>query len=329
MENNLFINLQARKKRKSRARFLKFLLLLLIGILIGYLVLNAVTQYLTGGSALLIKPSFSILPLGGQSSEEKVPLKNELGEVIKNSLTGVKGTYGIVVKNLITGEKYLENEHRVFEAGSLYKLWVMAVVVSKLQSGEWREDEVLSKDIVTLNNLFDIDPQLAELTKGKISLSVRDALKQSITISHNYAALLLTEKIKLSTVAKFLEDSKLNESKVGVNVEAPVTTPSDIALFFEKLYKRELADEQYTGLMMDLLKGQKLNDKLPKYLPEGTEIAHKTGEIGWFSHDGGIVYLSNRDYIIVVLSESESPAGANDRIAQVSRAVYEYFLKKK
>ena len=96
------------------------------------------------------------------------------------------------------------------------------------------------------------------------------------------------------------------------------------------LYRLEkLADEQYTGLMVDLLKGQKLNEKLPKYLPKGTAVAHKTGEIGWFSHDVGIVYSPSGDYIIVVLSESESPAGANDRIAQVSKAVYEYFLKKK
>ena len=77
--------------------------------------------------------------------------------------------------------------------------------------------------------------------------------------------------------------------------------------------------------MMELLKNQKLNKKLPKYLPEGTVLAHKTGEIGWVSHDGGIVFQENGDYIIVVLSESSVPAGAEDRIAKISEAAYQYF----
>lgn len=328
MENNLFINLQVRKRRRSKARYFKFFALLFIGILIGYFILNTLTQYLTGKPVELIKPSFSILSPGGSPSNQSVK-DNPLGAAIKSSLAGVKGTYGIAVKNLKTNEQYFENEHRVYEAGSLYKLWVMATVVGKIQVGEWTEEQVLSESIASLNNKFDIDPELAEQTTGAITLSVRNALKQMITISHNYAALLLTEKVKLSTVAKFLEDSKLYESKVGVNGEAPTTTPADMALFFEKLYKGELANEQYTNMMIDLLKEQKLNEKLPKYLPKGTEIAHKTGEIGWFSHDGGIVYSPKGNYTIVVLSESESPAGANDRIAQVSKAVYEYFLKKK
>ncbi len=71
-------------------------------------------------------------------------------------------------------------------------------------------------------------------------------LNQMITISHNYAALLLTEKVKLSTVAKFLQTNGFKESNVGTNGEAPVTTPSDIALFLEKLYKGQLANPTYT-----------------------------------------------------------------------------------
>ena len=80
--------------------------------------------------------------------------------------------------------------------------------------------------------------------------------------------------------------------------------------------------------MIGLLKMQKLNEKLPKYLPNGTVVAHKTGEIDFLTHDAGIIYTKNGDYIIAIFSESDYPPGAKERIAQISKAVYNYFLGK-
>jgi beta-lactamase class A len=57
-------------------------------------------------------------------------------------------------------------------------------------------------------------------------------------------------------------------------------------------------------------------------------MAHKTGELGQVSHDGGIVYTEKGDYIIVVLSESTLPKGAEERIANISKDVYAYFMSK-
>lgn len=252
--------------------------------------------------------------------------KNQtLKNVVEKSLEGARGTYGIVVKNLKTNENYLLNEHKEYEAGSLYKIWVMAESFDQIQKGQLKMEDVLSKDVSILNNKFSISSESADLTEGEITLSVRDALDQMITISHNYAALLLIEKIKLSKVAAFLKENGLGESTVGVTGEAPISTPSDIAKFFEKLYRKELANSENTQKMLALLKGQTLNDKLPKYLPEAVELAHKTGEIDYFSHDAGIVFSPKGDYIIVILSESDFPPGAQERIAQISKAVYEYF----
>ena len=126
-------------------------------------------------------------------------------------------------------------------------------------------------------------------------------------------------------ISKFLAKFDFKESKVYSNGDDPQTTPSDIALFFEKLYKDEFADAENTAKMLELLKNQQLNNKLPKLLPEGTIIAHKTGEIDYFSHDGGIVFAPKGDYIIVVFSKSDIPAAAEDRIAQISKEAYNYF----
>lgn len=250
-----------------------------------------------------------------------------LQSVIAKSLEGTTGTYAVAVKNLKTGQSFFLNEHKIFEAGSLYKLWVMAEAYKQIEAGNFSEDEILSEDVATLNNEFNIDPGTAELTKGAVTFSVRDALNQMITISHNYAAILLTEKIKLSSVSSFLKDNGFRESSVGINNEPPQSSASDILLFFEKLYKGEIETKENTQKMIETLKKQQLNDKLPKYLPEGTQVAHKTGEIDYFTHDAGIVFTKDGDYIIVVLSDSSSPEGAGDRIAGLSKAVYDYFTQ--
>lgn len=256
-------------------------------------------------------------------TNDVVPKKHSLENAIQTQLQGTTGDYAVVIKNLKTGENYSLNENKIYDSGSLYKLWVMAVVYKHLEAGTLKEDEILSEDIATLNNVFNIPADSAELTDGTITLSIHDALNQMITISHNYAALMLTNKIKLSKVAQFLKDYK--NSSIGINGESPKTTASDIALFFEKLYKGELANLENTTKMIELLKKQQLNDKLPKLLPAGTVVAHKTGEIDYETHDAGIVYSEKGDYIIVILSDSSLPAAAADREAQISKAVYDFF----
>lgn len=247
-----------------------------------------------------------------------------LRKAISNSLSGVKGKYSVVVEDLKSGEKESLYGNKVFAIGSLYKIWIMAEAFREIQEGQLSKDEILSEKVRDLNEEFNIDPESSELADGAVTLSVKDALKQMITISHNYSALLLTKRIKLSNVAKFLQTYGFNASHVG---DTPTSTARDIAAFFEKLYKGKLANTKYTNEMLDLLKAQKLNDKLPKYLPKETVIAHKTGEIDYLSHDAGIVYTKNGDYIIVVLSESDYPPGAEERIAQISKSVFNYFAK--
>jgi beta-lactamase class A len=203
----------------------------------------------------------------------------------------------------------------------------MATAYDQIKNGLLRETDILQQEIPILNEKFNISTENAELKEGKITLSVSDALSQMITISDNYAALLLSEKVRLSNVAKFLTSNGFTESKVGTDGSIPTTTPSDIAKFFTLLYQGTLIDKEYDEKMLDLLKGQQLNHKIPKNLPKDILVAHKTGELGYFTHDAGIVYAPKNDYVIVVLSETKKPLVAEQKIADISEAVYRYFTE--
>lgn len=252
-----------------------------------------------------------------------------LAGVVEEAMAGAKGKYGIFIENLKTGESYYKNEHEVFEIGSLYKLWVMAEAFSQIKEAIFKENDVLSQDAAVLNAKFGVSVEEAELKEGQIEMTISEALQQMITISHNYASLLLSEKLKNSQIAEFLETQELRESSLGDSTTQPRSTPKDIALFYDKLYKGEIVDNESSQKMLELLKRQNLNDGIPKYIPKDVAIAHKTGDIGWFKHDAGIVFTKRGDYIIVVMSESDYPLGAQELIAKISEAVYNYFNQKR
>lgn len=233
---------------------------------------------------------------------ERASLKKEVEKVLQNT----EGRYGIFIKNLKDGETFSQNENEQFLSGSLYKLWVMAATFEQIKQGKIKEDDPLVADIATLNKKFGLDGEEAEFQGGSIEFSVSSALKQMITISHNYAALALLDKLGNSSISN-------------------KTIAKDVADFLEKVYKGEMIDQEYSQKMMDLLAGQTINDRIPKYLPQGTKVAHKTGDIGFFENDAGIVFSPKGDFIIVVLTETKDPAQAGEIIAKISEAAYKYF----
>lgn len=247
---------------------------------------------------------------------------SQLSTTVQEAMEGSKGKYGILIKNLKTGEIYHDNEHMTFESGSLYKLWVMATAYEQIEKGTLKVDDPLHADIPKLNEQFNIATEDAELKEGTIDFTIASALRQMITISHNYAALALSRKVGMKNVKAFLQNHELEESYTG---QPPKVSAYDVGIFFEKLYSNTLVSPSSDKEMLALLKEQTINHKLPGQLPKDLAIAHKTGEIGLFSHDAGIVYTPKGDYIIVVLSRTDYPPGAEDRIATVSKAVYDYF----
>lgn len=247
-----------------------------------------------------------------------------LDTIIKGYRDIINGTYSVAVIDLSEGTEYYFDEEREYEAASLYKLWVMAAAFDQINRGQLSKNQTLSGSVEELNRKFDIASDEAELTEGTITMTVNDAIMKMITISHNYAALLLSEKIGLSRISAFMRSIGLDGSALGT---PPMTNAKSTAEFFRKLYSGELADSDDTSEMLEILKLQEINRKLPKYLPQGTVVAHKTGELGTFSHDAGIVYTAKGNYIVVILTDTQDPQTTDDQMARMSLDIYHYMNK--
>jgi beta-lactamase class A len=165
-----------------------------------------------------------ISPLSG-SMENMGLLKKEspIGKAVESITQQRRGTYTIFYKDMKSGERYEKNSHLKFQSASLYKLWVMGELFRQIDKGTLTKEEILKESVENLNKKFGIASESAELHEGDIELSVEDALEQMITVSDNYAALLLSSRLRLSNfLFKFSTDS--------FNISSFVSVPLSICL---------------------------------------------------------------------------------------------------
>lgn len=287
--------------------------------LVSYLGFVSIASIFSSGNAAKIDGKGVVSPLEPLLEIKKSDSK--LSEVIQPIIADEDGEYAIAIENLSTGEVFDLSADREFLSASLYKLWVMGTVYEKLEEGSISKNTVMSEEIPKLNEAFGIASESAELTEGSVSMSVSEALDQMITVSHNYAALLLSRAVRLSNVSNLMKKHGLDSS----HLDPPTTTASDIAKFYKDLYGKKVVSTEASEEMLGLLKAQELNDRIPKYLPKNIEIAHKTGELDRVKHDAGIVFTPRGDYIIVLMSETNNQANAAEVEARISEAVYNYF----
>jgi len=81
------------------------------------------------------------------------------------------------------------------------------------------------------------------------------------------------------------------------------STAREIGQLFAKMARGELVSKEASALMIDILKKQQVNDRLPRYLGDGIEIAHKTGDgQPWVANDAGIIWVKGQPIVIVVLA---------------------------
>ncbi len=255
------------------------------------------------------------------NSINQIDASSQMEKIVLNELENTEGTYAVAIKNLETNEYYFLNENREFDSASLYKLWVMAATYKEIENGNLSLDQNIGFDASTINERLNIASESAEITGGFVGNTVEGAISRMITVSDNYSAHILYLTIGWNKVEEFLSEYNLNDS----STDSVTTTTNDILKYYELLYKGEIVSESASNEMLEILKRQELNDRIPKYLPENTTIAHKTGELGAVKHDAGIVYSPNGDYIIVLMSETADQTTATEIEAGISEKVWEYF----
>jgi beta-lactamase class A len=109
------------------------------------------------------------------------------------------------------------------------------------------------------------------------------------------------------------------------------STPDGMAALLEKIHHREILRPESGELLLDIMRRCRTGEaRLRGLLPQGTEIAHKTGTIGGTTNDVGIITLPDNAghvAIAVFVKSSANDTPVRERgIAEIARAVHDFFL---
>ena len=112
--------------------------------------------------------------------------------------------------------------------------------------------------------------------------------------------------------------------------ERDTAQPDAMAALLEKIYARKLHKPDTADLLLDIMRRCQTGDaRIKGMLPPETIVAHKTGSIGGTVNDVGIVTLpGDAGHVVLALfvKQGSKPEVSERAIAQIARAVYDFFL---
>lgn len=287
-----------------------------------------------------------ILTMESCKTESKKTIE-DLKTNIVNDISKIDGDVAIALYDLNNESNTITiNINETFHAASTMKVPVMIELYKQQNEGLLN----LNDSIVLVNEFksivdgssysMDIGDDSDDIIYSKIGTkqTLYDLMVPMITVSSNLATNVLIEIVEAKKVTQTMRSLGADNIEVLRGVEdqkaydlglSNSTTANDLLAIMKAIANGEAGTKEDCDAMIAILKDQKWNDMIPKYLPETVEVAHKTGSITGVHHDAAIVYLPDGgQYVLVLLSKNLSDFDAGtDQLAQISKTIYDYMIK--
>jgi beta-lactamase class A len=284
----------------------------------------------SAGLALPSSTSTADMPVTVASIQPSSPRWAELEGFLAGVRGRFRGSISYYVEDLQTGEAIVWNQNQPLPAASIIKLPIAVSVFEQGQAGKLRlEDEVVLKatDKAAGSGVL-------KRARSGTRLTVQSLLELMLQRSDNTATNMLTDLLGLEEInaacrrqglattcmPRYIMDLEARDNRIE-----NYTSAADMARLLKGLYGRRVLDAAASERLLEILKGQHVRDRLPRYLPPGVVVAHKTGLMKDACHDVGILYGRNHHYVVAVLTTGfGSFTQAKQAIGQIGRAVWQY-----
>ena len=257
-------------------------------------------------------------------------MKNKIIKELKS----IEGDVSFYYKNLITQETIKYNENKKMLAASIIKLPILVECFNQINKG------IISKDDIFVTKNKDKVPSCGALNYMSENLEVKleDLYILMIILSDNYATNMIVDKLGIENINETIKNLGLkntifnrkmfDDEKAALGLENYICA-KDIAILLEKMYNKELIDEKSSEEMINILKNQRLNGKIPFFIQSikpKVEIAHKTGEDTNITHDVGIVF-TDEPFILCFCGNNVNVPVYERLMQDITYDLYKYNIK--
>lgn len=288
-------------------------------------------------------------------------LQSDIQSVI--SAFGIEA--GVSVWHIESGEKLDVNGDQPFPMASVFKIPILATAGLQLKEGKIRLDDRITlktedkstgsgilpffdagvnptvRDLLTLmiiisdNTATDMNvellggPQVIENTMRELELS-------SISFKMNCKNLLKSlfppeiRDLPVEEISAWSNKNGILYDGLAFSLEPDnnVSTANDMTRLVHMLFQGEIVDGDLKDELIGIMLKQQFNARLPRFLPNGTKFAHKTGTIGGIRNDSGVIFINDSNHVIVTAFTSwdeqavrQNPEAEHQRIFEVETAM--------
>jgi N-acetylmuramoyl-L-alanine amidase/beta-lactamase class A len=228
-----------------------------------------------------------------------------LRQPLEDYISELEGDWSVYLKNLNSGQ-VLTISDRQMPSASLIKLFVAGCYLEEAEKGNIERTEQTEKDLELMITVSDNDAwSRLETVIGHGSYDKGLQLVTAFAQDHGYK-----ETGRLIGAPSIYHEDAENYSSV-----------SDMGRALEEINSGMFVSEAASETILNLMKNQQRTAKIPAGLPEGIVCANKTGELRGIDNDAAIVYGSDTDYILVIMSH-ENYTGTKP-LAEMSAMIYE------
>jgi len=239
------------------------------------------------------------------------------------------GTVGLVLLDPASGDSLSIRGDEPFPTASNIKVPVLIQLFHEVQAGRIHLDDpvvMLDADRIGGSGVF-------QFFDTPFRVTVKDAATFMIAQSDNTATNLIIDKLGIRAVNERMDSlgyhhtrlwAKVSRSRTtSINADSSrvwglgETTPMVMARIFATIYRGEAVSTEASHQMIGMLRDQAWGyNEIPRYLPAGAVVAHKTGSVNASRNDCGIVYAprgegkdvfdppapGGRDYVLCVFT---------------------------
>ncbi|MEN2486585.1 class A beta-lactamase, subclass A2 [Flavobacterium sp. B11] len=277
-------------------------------------------------------------------SQTTSDLRKELNQIVGNK----NATVGISIKSIEDKDTLSINGHLKMPMMSVFKFHIALAVLHKVDEGKLN----LAQEIFIKKKDLKEDtwsPMKVDYPEGNVNLTLDKILRYTVSHSDNNGCDILINLVGgTKYIQKFINEQgikdfviKMNEDqmKTWKNLYINTTTPIATTELLEKFFKGEVLKEETTKYLYQIMVETSRGLTWMKAgLPEGTELAHRTGISGTNDNnlrvamnDIGIVKLPNGKHFIlsIYLKEiTETKENTEKIIADIAKVTWNYFANK-
>ena len=261
---------------------------------------------------------------GGDAGDKNILPNDTLAEEI-TALSDKDSThYSVYISYPREERKPYLYQSESMRSASMIKVFLLASTMERIKDGNLSLDMpiVLHKEDKTGGSgILSGYPDESVITLDTV-------LCLMITESDNTATNLLIDLLGMESINAYItrngySDTILSRKMMDFTAveegRENYTSVRDLGDLFTRIYRHECVGYEQDEIMLSYLCGQTDEECFPAALPEAT-IAHKTGELDSLYDDGGIIYLGDRDLIVVIMTENcSSRYGAIETMKRMVR----------